>query len=149
MFRVDGVTSRTRLWRLESGLCRSPALPTGPEVADEPSSTLPIELGEEIEELPGWRFGAVGTLDGKPFVQLLEPQQGDVKVFDSMEVYALSPEGDRYDVETRITVVDEDFEYDPFSPAYMVYTLIFDAEPEDIEGGAAVFRWGVPRQSDG
>lgn len=139
MFRVDGDYFEDKVvetMRLDAPLS---GFASGPEVADEPSSTLPIELGEEIEELPGWRFGAVGTLDGKPFVQLLEPQQGDVKVFDSMEVYALSPEGDRYDVETRITVVDEDFEYDPFSPAYMVYTLIFDAEPEDIEGGALYF----------
>lgn len=109
-----------------------------PDIADEPDSKLEIEPGADIPELDGVRLGTIGKLDGKPFVQLVSHMDGDHKAFSPV-AYVMSADGERYNAEVRIMVVDENFEYVINDAEYMVYTLVFDAPPEDIEGGELYF----------
>lgn len=109
-----------------------------PDIANEPGAELEIELGADIPELAGFRLGPIGKLEGKPFVQLVSHLDGDHKMFSPV-AYVMSADGERYNADVRIMAVDENFVYTPLKSEYMVYTLVFDAPPEDIEGGELYF----------
>lgn len=111
----------------------------GPEIPKDSGAVMPDELGEKIPDMPGWNLGTVGKYDGQPFVQLVSEFRGEIKMFRSPLAYIMSPDGTRYDAEVGVMTMDENFEYDPFFPEYVVYTLLFEAQPEDIEGGALYF----------
>ena len=111
----------------------------GPEIPKDSSAVMPAELGDKIPEMSGWCLGTVGKYDGQPFVQLVSELRGEVKMFRSPLAYIMSPDGTRYDADVGVMTMDENFEYDPFFPDYIVYTLLFDALPEDIEGGELYF----------
>ena len=111
----------------------------GVSVSDEPGSAMPVELGRSVPEIPGARQGVVGMLDGRPFVQMAIALSGDCMNFWSPTVYVLDDSGRRYDAEVRATFVDENLEYTINAASYFVYTAIFDAPAEDIEGGTLYF----------
>lgn len=113
-------------------------LDSAPDIADEPDSEFKIELGADIPDLAGFRLGTIGKLDGKPFVQLVSHIDGDYKSFSPV-AYVMSTDGDRYNAEVGAMAVDENFEYTINDSEYMVYTLVFDAPPEEIEGGELYF----------
>lgn len=100
------------------------------DAADEPGSDIP--------ELPGFTLSTMGQLGGKPSVQLVSHMDGDYKSFSPV-AYVMSADGERYNADVRIMAVDENFEYTINDAEYMVYTLVFDAPPEDIEGGELYF----------
>lgn len=111
---------------------------SGPSVISEPGKILPVELGRRIPEIPGAQLGHVGMIDGKPFVQIVVPLEGDVVSFNPI-AYVLDGAGNRYDAEVIMMNVDENTEYTINVGAYFVYNLVFDASKESLEGGTLYF----------